>query len=216
MNIVYTQLSLFDNCRICRKCQRLYPKDCFYANASGYVHKDCKACERKAALASYYTNRDSALVRMAEWRRANPDRVKANWADWYKNNKGYQKRRFAAYRIVHRDYLLKLRRSWYLSNHRYVLEYRRTHRGDERRYTHNRRALKRANGGRFTLQEWQGLCLYYEYQCLCCGKQEPEIKLTIDHVIPLSKGGRNDISNLQPLCHSCNSSKKDREIDYRT
>ena len=34
--------------------------------------------------------------------------------------------------------------------------------------------------------------------------------LTLDHVWPLARGGRTEASNLQTLCHSCNSRKKDR------
>lgn len=46
------------------------------------------------------------------------------------------------------------------------------------------------------------------YQCQSCGKTEAEIKLNIDHIIPLATGGSNDISNLQTLCSKCNQQKK--------
>ncbi len=44
----------------------------------------------------------------------------------------------------------------------------------------------------------------YKFRCVTCGAKE---KLTIDHIRPVSKGGKNEISNLQILCKSCNSSK---------
>ncbi len=44
--------------------------------------------------------------------------------------------------------------------------------------------------------------------CQHCGSEE---KLTIDHKKPRSKGGTNDLSNLQVLCFSCNSRKGARE-----
>ncbi|TVL99587.1 MAG: hypothetical protein CV087_17550 [Candidatus Brocadia sp. WS118] len=40
--------------------------------------------------------------------------------------------------------------------------------------------------------------------CKKCGITDD---LTIDHIRPLSKGGTNDISNLQILCRRCNASK---------
>src|SRR5438309_11222979 len=33
-----------------------------------------------------------------------------------------------------------------------------------------------------TTAEWKAICRYYDHRCLNCGRQEPEIKLTIDHV----------------------------------
>ncbi len=78
-----------------------------------------------------------------------------------------------------------------------------------------RRAKELGNGGSYTGKEWQQLKHYYNDRCLHCDKQEPEIKLTADHVLPISKGGSNNIDNIQPLCKHCNSSKLDKYIDYR-
>lgn len=50
-------------------------------------------------------------------------------------------------------------------------------------------------------------------ECLKCGTKEA---LTIDHIVPLSKGGDNEASNLQTLCHRCNSSKGDATKSYRS
>jgi 5-methylcytosine-specific restriction endonuclease McrA len=80
----------------------------------------------------------------------------------------------------------------------------------------NREAAKR-NGGTITEKEWSDLKKKYDYTCLCCGRREPEIKLTLDHVKPLAKphNGINIITNAQPLCGSCNFSKGAKWIDYR-
>lgn len=53
-----------------------------------------------------------------------------------------------------------------------------------------------------------------KYQCQSCGQTHQETGLTIDHIIPLAKGGSNDISNLQTLCQKCNQRKTDK-IDDR-
>jgi 5-methylcytosine-specific restriction endonuclease McrA len=82
-------------------------------------------------------------------------------------------------------------------------------------YTANRYARKKSAGGSITLEQWEELKRYYNYTCLRCGRQEPEIVLTMDHVIPITRGGINAIENIQPLCGSCNSSKGTQIIDYR-
>ena len=43
-----------------------------------------------------------------------------------------------------------------------------------------------------------------DYKCKVCEKHD---NITVDHIIPLSKGGTDELDNLQLLCRSCNSSK---------
>lgn len=79
---------------------------------------------------------------------------------------------------------------------------------------HRRLAKKRGvTGGHFTEQEFQALLNKYGHKCLCCGRTD--VKLERDHIIPLGPPHSDEISNIQPLCRSCNARKGNRTIDYR-
>lgn len=51
----------------------------------------------------------------------------------------------------------------------------------------------------------------YNYTCQICGKYMPdEVGLHIDHIVPVSKGGKSVESNLQVLCSKCNGRKSNK------
>lgn len=86
---------------------------------------------------------------------------------------------------------------------------------EERSWQKNKRnRSKRANGGTHTYGEWEALKAQYNWTCPCCKESEPDIKLTQDHIIPVSRGGSDNIENIQPLCMKCNLKKHTQIVKY--
>lgn len=79
-----------------------------------------------------------------------------------------------------------------------------------------RRERLAANGGSHTNGEWETLKARCNWMCVnpVCHKQEPEIKLTKDHIVSLKDGGSDNIENIQPLCMRCNVKKHSKSIRY--
>lgn len=156
---------------------------------------------KKNSQRSYYKNRKDILERQSEYRKQYPDRIKT----------AYRK-----HRETFRERMNEQRRQWY-TEHKSVHNQRVRNwasRNPRKRlsYVHTRRARRLENGGRYTSEQWEMLKQQYGYKCLCCGETKP---LTVDHVIPIARGGSNDISNIQPLCIRCNKSKATKSTDYR-
>ncbi|RMD51998.1 MAG: HNH endonuclease [Nitrospirae bacterium] len=61
------------------------------------------------------------------------------------------------------------------------------------------RKLKRSNWWKNKI--YSGICYY-------CGRRFKPSELTMDHKIPLSRGGRSTKDNIVPSCKECNNKKK--------
>jgi 5-methylcytosine-specific restriction endonuclease McrA len=65
----------------------------------------------------------------------------------------------------------------------------------------------------YDLHDWKDAMIHFKGCCAYCGvKQTRKIKLTRDHVIPVTKVGPTRRNNIVPACSRCNSSKSNTEL----
>ena len=55
-------------------------------------------------------------------------------------------------------------------------------------------------------QWWRGLLA--KGVCHYCGRKFPASELTMDHIVPVARGGRSTRGNVVPACRECNQKKK--------
>jgi 5-methylcytosine-specific restriction endonuclease McrA len=179
--------------------------------------KTCSACKQEKDDGDFAKKRGQCLsCRVAYnkgWRERNRDRDRQHKRSWAEKNieyvRNHQRESMRARRASnpnysreqyekHKDVKLKRKSQYYKENPDKVLV-----------YVQARRARKANAEGSYTAKEWRELCAAHDHRCANCGASG---KLTVDHVIPLVKGGSNLISNIQPLCLPCNLSKGTRSV----
>lgn len=168
----------------------------------------CRDCNNARNRALYQLRREERLAQKREYTRTHKEQRKAYLVERKEETAISSK----AWRIAHPEY----RRAHHEANReRDALNARiwgAAHPDKRREAYHRRRACIANAEGSFTEVEFQVICEKYGNRCLCCGYDG---SLQRDHVIPLSKGGSDWISNIQPLCGKCNSAKGTKNTDYR-
>ena len=180
------------------------------------TYKEKRQAYRKA-------NAERRKVYQKSYTDANKERLLAYNREYYQKNTEVIKARSKASILANPKANADIHRRWKKANpeacrasqrRRYYARWQHCRDLDNIR-THARRVIIKTDRGNYTPAEWQAIKERQGFRCLMCGKQEPEIKLTVDHVIPVSKGGLNTADNLAGLCKPCNSKKGTKTLDLR-
>ena len=178
--------------------------------------------EKVAAYAAKYyaEHRNEILAQKAKWRAENKAEAAAQDAKSYATHKDKD-----AYKAAKKIYLAGWRAEHKAEAAAYAAEYFAAHKDflsakhaeyhnshpDKIQAARSRRRARKM-GVESDNSVLSDVIALYGNRCLCCGA---ETALTVDHVIPLARGGSDLLDNKQPLCKSCNSSKGVKTVDYR-
>lgn len=144
--------------------------------------------ENKERIAAYHAqryveNKEEILARSRAWKEANPEKCRAMSRKNHLLHKNRNRQKLNKWRASNPE---KFRAQWML-----------------------RRARKTAAGPKYaTASEIRERMQIGE--CVYCGTTSG---LTVDHVVPLARGGLHIKSNLAPACRGCNCSKQDKPVE---
>lgn len=146
------------------------------------------------------------------WRQANIGRVRKMERErrrrWREENREISRQKARDYREVHLDECRERNRSYYHRNRDTMrsqnARWYREHPEKNRLNQKMRRARKSGTADNISPVQWDGILKTYDYRCAYCRSERP---LTMDHLMPLSRGGKHCRDNIVPACIRCNCSK---------
>lgn len=178
--------------KTCSKCKAEKATDLFSKDAArpDGLTNWCKQCRRT----HYLANKDRVAKQMKVYSAENKDKLRINAARHYEKNK---------------DLVLQRSMLRYYAN---IDKIQAQHRESGKKYSrlypernlvkrHKRRARLRSNGV-FTITNRE-LKTLYSLPCFYCGNAGG----SLDHVVPIARGGAHGIGNIVPACMPCNMSK---------
>lgn len=137
------------------------------------------------------------------WRLANADRHSENAKSWRLNNKDRSDQNRKNWRKNNPDRAAMLSKRWRMNNPE-----------KQKVIMFNRNCITRGLRQYVKHGLVDRLMKLQDCKCIYCAASLANV-FDIDHIMPISRGGDNDESNLQLLCPGCNRSKRDKtHIEY--
>jgi len=192
------------NSKRCTKCSQIKSLDLFTKDKhkkSGYK-SSCLQCAREYAKLARTEGRVRRLP-YADWSTEQKAKHLARYRAWAAANPDKRQRSSQAHRLANRDYYAERQAQYRAENPEKYKEWQKQNPDKViANWTKRRRNL--VENGIFVINKKE-IRKLLQSPCFYC--QSPKSG-TIDHVMPLSKGGRHSIGNLLPACMPCNQSKR--------
>jgi 5-methylcytosine-specific restriction endonuclease McrA len=202
--------------KVCTKCGIEKPLSMFHKDGNKY-RSDCKVC-RSATTKIYRNNnlekvknkckkyreshREELIDYLKQYRKENKQELKIKRKQKHLTNPEIRYLRDKKYRENHHEKVISNFKAWMQTP---------SGKASFARMRHKRLSALNKTECTLTSKQWEKILAMQNNHCADCGREFSDtLKPARDHIIPLSLGGGLTFGNVQALCKSCNSKKKNR------
>lgn len=201
-----------------------------------YVFKKCSKCGRwlVASTFNFYkqkNNKDGLNGACKECARAYSNKYNQTHKEqrrtykkkYHEKNKEAILEKQKKYREKHKEKILEYQRKYDAEHKRdrrkYYIKYHKTSKGQAAKFNSNnkRRQREEQQGRGITGQQWLEMMKFFGFKCAYSGKyiggEENQSIRSIDHIVPIAKGGINEIWNCVPMYRPYNTRKNDKTLE---
>jgi 5-methylcytosine-specific restriction endonuclease McrA len=180
----------------CPRCDSTKPASEFYISPLRFdgLSGHCRKCVCARISNRYRSDPTHVLQRAYEWRRKNQDRHRETSRKWYRENSNKRLLKIREWQNQNLEKKRLIDRKWARNNPSALLE-----------KNHRRRA--RINGNTTSNCRDKEQKLRLASFCYWCGGLLTRKTFSIDHIVPIARGGQHRPENLVAACRRCNFSK---------
>lgn len=200
----------------CTKCKSSVLIDGFYRNRSRSdgLTNCCKRCCKQYSRDYNSANPEKLRARSKRFRLCNPEKVSKWNRSWYLKNADKQNCKSKKWAKDHPDRCRSIARALYKESPAKYRQWSADWQKDNPEKVANYARIRRARKQNVvvepvTTKDWRDILDLWYYHCAYCLMPQELLPstLTMDHVIPLCRGGVHSKDNLVPACLHCNCAK---------
>lgn len=163
-------------------------EDFYSVKKRNYYDSKCKECNKQ---------------KVKEWVEKNPEKRTAIRRKNYLKHKERYNKISSDWNATHKEEHMVSHRKWKEKDPENAKAVR-------IRYDNKRRAWERDTDSRATTKQINELIKNSNNTCFWCDQEIPNGKMHLDHIYPLSRGGKDEINNLVVSCEYCNKRKANK------